>query len=286
MNERTDGWLTDWLTDWLSEQTDCLVGRWIIYSSIHSSIHPVIHCLFQRDMLRKLNRLNFSVFTVLQSTSQHRSRRLSSVFCHNHAQCKNGGFCILSHCTCDVGYTGSFCETRLQCKNDFDCLQKGKCELDSQTNTTFCNCNMTDGRYEGVFCQRKVDCHVSGNCLNNGQCQRDSVVTNKFYCQCRLGFTGPNCQDKTYCTADNNCSSGGICLNSSIVEKNKCKCDEYSGYTGYFCGLRVTPGMSWYFGTAQTSWIFFSVSFVIGMTFVEFDLVPVYIGTTVIINTV
>ena len=170
---------------------------------------------------------------------------MSSVYCSSNAQCKNGGSCITDSCSCVFGYTGSYCETRLECKSNFDCFQNGKCELDLQNNKTFCRCNQntsftTNGRYEGVFCEKKMPCHATGYCFNDGVCRRDSVVTDFFYCECRDRWTGSHCQEPMFCLLNNTCHHGGIC------NSNRCLCDPNSGYTGHFCELEITPGMSRY----------------------------------------
>lgn len=184
------------------------------------------------------------MITASQSTRNHRNKRLSSSYCNSNAQCKNGGLCELNSCRCPYGYVGNFCEIRLQCAHDSDCFRRGKCDLDSRTNTTFCNCDQSNGRYEGVFCERRLPCHSSGYCLNDGLCKRDSVATNSFYCQCTDGFTGSNCQEKTFCQLYDSCYPGGTCQYSYNFRNNSCLCDKRSGYTGYFCKLRITPGMS------------------------------------------
>ena len=172
------------------------------------------------------------------------------MYCSSDAQCKNGGSCIFDSCICAYGYSGTHCENRLQCASDFHCFQRGKCELDLQTNTTFCNCNSnSSGRYGGVFCEKTVPCHASGFCLNGGLCRRDSVATNVFYCACPDGFVGSNCQDNTFCHRQPGfCRHGGICQYLSIKKASVCSCDKNSGYSGYFCTLGVTPGMSWFCG--------------------------------------
>lgn len=160
--------------------------------------------------------------------------------CSSDEQCQNGGLCLHNSCVCDYGYTGSNCEAKLQC-NDSNCVNNGKCELDLQTNKTFCSCNqhtVSDGRFEGVFCEKKVPCHALGSCLNGGLCQRDPYVTDQFFCECRDGFIGPVCEERTSCRKNYpyKCRHGGVC------DSKICSC--VGGYTGYFCGLQVTPGTS------------------------------------------
>ena len=160
--------------------------------------------------------------------------------CSGDEQCQNGGRCLENSCVCDYGYTGSNCEAKLQC-NDFNCVNNGTCELDLQTNKTFCSCNqhpVSEGRFEGVFCEKRVPCHALGYCLNGGLCQRDPYVTDAFFCKCRDDFIGPVCGERTSCLKNNDCVHGGVCAS------NMCLCDQNSGYTGYFCELQVTPGMS------------------------------------------
>lgn len=113
--------------------------------------------------------------------------------------------------------------------------------MDLQTNKTFCSCNqypVSEGRFEGVFCEKRVPCHALGYCLNGGLCQRDPYVTDAFFCKCRDGFIGPVCRERTSCFENKDCLHGGVC------DFNMCLCDKNSGYTGYFCELQVTPGMS------------------------------------------
>lgn len=143
-------------------------------------------------------------------------------------------------CVCKYGYTGSFCEAKLQC-NDFNCVNNGTCELELLSNKTFCSCNhhaVSNGRFEGVFCEKKAPCHVLGSCFNGGLCQRDPYVTDAFFCKCLDGFIGPFCEERTSCRKYHafKCGHGGTC------NSNMCSC--VSEYTGYFCQLQVTPGMS------------------------------------------
>ena len=159
--------------------------------------------------------------------------------CSSDKQCKNGGLCLENSCVCKYGYTGSYCEAKLQC-NDFNCVNNGTCELELPSNKTFCSCNqhaVSDGRFEGVFCEKKAPCHELGSCFNGGLCQRDPYVTDAFFCRCRDGFIGPFCEERTSCRNHaNNCRHGGTC------NSNMCLC--VSEYTGYFCQLQVTPGIS------------------------------------------
>lgn len=99
---------------------------------------------------------------------------------------------------------------------------------------------MSDGRFEGVFCERKVPCHAAGYCLNGGVCRKDPYVTDGFFCKCRDGFSGSVCEERTSCVKHDDCLHGGVC------DFNVCSCDKNSRYTGYFCELEVTPGMSRY----------------------------------------
>ena len=176
------------------------------------------------------------------------------MYCSSDTQCQNGGLCKLNSCTCAYGYTGFFCETRLQCKNDSDCFRRGRCELDQKTNTTFCKCNQDcgPGRYEGVFCEKRLPCHATGYCLNRGLCRSDPGVKNLYWCQCPDGFTGSNCQEKTFCHFNSSCQHTGICQYSSNFTNGTCLCDKQSGYTGYYCELGITPGMSQLRRVAQT----------------------------------
>lgn len=160
--------------------------------------------------------------------------------CSSDEQCQNGGLCLNNSCVCVYGYTGLNCEAKLQC-NDFNCVNNGTCELDLQANKTFCSCNqqtVSDGRFEGVFCEKKVPCNALGYCLKGGVCHRDPYHADKFFCKCPDGFIGPVCEERTSCSNHfpYYCRHGGVC------DSNKCQCA--SGYTGYFCELQVTPGMS------------------------------------------
>ena len=87
----------------------------------------------------------------------------------------------------------------------------------------------------GVFCEKRVPCHAVGSCLNGGLCQRDPYLTDAFFCKCPDEFIGPVCEERTSCPK-HDCHHSGVC-NSSM-----CLC--VNGYTGYFCQLQVTPGMS------------------------------------------
>ena len=160
--------------------------------------------------------------------------------CSSDEQCQNGGLCLNNSCVCHYGYTGSNCEAKLQC-NDFNCVNNGTCELDLQANKSFCSCNqlaVSGSRFEGVFCEKKVPCNAIGSCLKGGLCHRDPYQTEKSFCKCQDGFIGPICGERTSCGNHfrYNCRHGGVC------DSNKCLCA--SGYTGYFCELLVTPGMS------------------------------------------
>ena len=245
MNIVTD-WLNDsyWVNDWPTDfwQTGRPTDR--ATTDPRPTYQPPARLILTRTDRPTVHRLTdrlIVLFSIHFSETANSNLGRFWAVCSSDEQCQNGGLCLHNSCDCPYGYTGSNCEVKLQC-NDFNCVNNGTCELDLQANKTFCSCNqqpVSGGRFEGVFCEKKVPCNAVGSCLKGGLCHRDPYVTDKFFCKCPDSFIGPVCEERTSCRKHfslYNCRPGGVC------DSNECLCA--SGYTGYFCELQVTPGMS------------------------------------------
>ncbi|MEO6193299.1 MAG: calcium-binding EGF-like domain-containing protein [Thermoanaerobaculia bacterium] len=88
-------------------------------------------------------------------------------------------------CTCEPGYTGTFCDVEIDECESSPCAY-GTC-VDGH-NSYSCQCQPG---YTGEICQFEIDECASNPCLNAGTCVD---ATNGYSCICSDGFTGDNCQ--------------------------------------------------------------------------------------------
>ncbi|KAH8412694.1 hypothetical protein KR009_004851 [Drosophila setifemur] len=155
-------------------------------------------------------------------------------------QCENQGYMNCGMCTCDEGWTGTYCtcptdasnattneallqqcrqprlgatqsqsQTSLVCSNHGDC-SCGSCECDPGFTGTFCQCR------ECVNCDEELaDCHC-------GQCV------------CKWGWSGTRCnckEDTDACMGP----TGEICSQRGACDCGKCVCEDR--YLGKFCEI-------------------------------------------------
>lgn len=125
--------------------------------------------------------------------------------------CKNGGSCkdgINNYtCSCQLGYTGNWCET------DIDDCVSARCENNATcvdgVNQFSCVCQTG---FSGKLCDIDVDDCVSARCANGAKCV-DGV--NQYNCVCQPGFTGELCDQEVTPTIT---TVGKTEINSTLVE--------------------------------------------------------------------
>nr|XP_006816061.1 PREDICTED: fibropellin-1-like [Saccoglossus kowalevskii] len=186
--------------------------------------------------------------------------------------CLNNGVCELDphdstlYCSCQVDFTGDYCETEmLVCSDSVPCLNGGVC-IESEAGN---ECNCAEG-YTGYLCETEFDCESNDDCFNGGTCDDE---TNR--CTCLSGVTGYhcervfptcNCSDTIECVNDvicpcccegeacvpepvcevdieigHGCLNGGVCTSDvDPTEFDYCQCPD--GYTGDYC----ETGKTWF----------------------------------------
>jgi hypothetical protein len=139
------------------------------------------------------------VFNKVLSTNEISMIQNNMTFCNgipsNHTSvCSGNGVCNnYDTCTCNVGWSGCFCDDELVCNGlkNIDpgvCSGVGKCISNEQ-----CKC---EGGYLGNYCQifycNGVLKNETNVCSSRGEC----VGIDK--CSCTNGYYGNNCEFNSY----------------------------------------------------------------------------------------
>lgn len=177
----------------------------------------------------------------------------------------NDGICTnATTCTCNTGYSGTWCSTVMDYCNGVTCGNGGTCVSTPGVGYT---CECTPGN-SGSLCQDKFDGCLSSPCADNGIC---TPSNGSYACSCQGGLNGTTCEyDSDVCApvacsvgstappchnsgfalvcnctnstgncgtscSVNPCQHGGVCMpfNSSLTAR-WCDC-EGTGYTGVYC---------------------------------------------------
>ncbi|KAK2169632.1 hypothetical protein LSH36_8g06022 [Paralvinella palmiformis] len=169
--------------------------------------------------------------------------------CGSHGNCisqPDGGF----KCSCDVGYTGSYCHQNINdcasspCQNHGTCIDgvnSFQCFCKEGWEGVYCNVNHDDCQpnpcRHGGICVDHVadytcicDSHCDSNTCNNGGTCID--LGDAFTCQCLPGWHGHLCQRSENHICDSKpCQHGATCINSG--DSYTCLCPD--GYDGINC---------------------------------------------------
>ncbi|XP_053469828.1 protein jagged-2b isoform X1 [Ictalurus furcatus] len=160
--------------------------------------------------------------TVASNTSVGGVRRISSNVCGSHGHCisqPSGNFT----CTCDPGYTGTYCHENVNDCVSSPCRNGGTC-IDG-VNSFQCFC--PDG-WEGKLCDLNVNECSRNPCKNGGHCQD---LVNDFYCECADGWKGKTCHSRESQCDSSTCANGGTCYDHG--DTFRCAC--LPGWGGRTC---------------------------------------------------
>ena len=148
----------------------------------------------------------------------------------SRSNCNNQGTCVDSPslnstftCSCDGGYSGTYCQTDINECASLPCSNGGTC-ID-QLNGFVCVCV---AGFSGVMCQTDVNECASGPCTNGATCVDHP---NSFTCLCVPGFSGLLCQTDVNECASQPCVNSGTCVDHT----NSFSCTCVAGYSGTFC---------------------------------------------------
>ncbi|XP_066271840.1 uncharacterized protein [Branchiostoma lanceolatum] len=159
----------------------------------------------------------------------------------NSDECQNGGTCTMESygyawCACPEGFSGPVCEFALgECEEDI-CVH-GDCVEWLCAGYYACNC---DEGYSGTYCDvqhNETDGCSSSPCQNGASCCEDPE--GGWYCDCPLGYEGPDCATfNDPCAGENPCMHGGTCqFDSTMPDYAYCQCPH--GFTGKVCETTV-----------------------------------------------
>ncbi|XP_060773694.1 protein jagged-2b isoform X4 [Neoarius graeffei] len=162
--------------------------------------------------------------TVASNTSVGGVRRISSNVCGSHGHCisqPSGNFT----CTCDPGFTGTYCHENVNDCVSSPCRNGGTC-IDG-VNSFQCFC--PDG-WEGKLCDLNVNECSRNPCKNGGRCQD---LVNDFYCECADGWKGKTCHSRESQCDSSTCANAGTCYDHG--DTFRCAC--LPGWGGHTCNL-------------------------------------------------
>ncbi|XP_068195689.1 protein jagged-2-like isoform X2 [Antennarius striatus] len=159
---------------------------------------------------------------VATNDTQKRVWHISSNVCGPHGRCISlpaGNF----SCSCDAGFTGSYCHENINDCAASPCMNGGTC-IDG-INSFQCFC--PDG-WEGRLCDVDVNECSRNPCRNGGRCVD---LLNDFYCDCVDNWKGKTCHSRESQCDSSTCSNGGTCYDHG--DAFLCSCP--SGWGGSTC---------------------------------------------------
>ena len=110
-------------------------------------------------------------------------------------------------CTCNVGFTGEFCDVVVDPCDGITCSNNGDCMV---VNTTQFVC-VCDAGFMGTECEIEINQCDSNNCSNSAVCVRENFPN--YRCECRPNFSGEFCE---ICDLPN-------CRTCSQTDENVCE---------------------------------------------------------------
>uniref|UniRef100_A0A1A8QS52 Delta-like protein n=1 Tax=Nothobranchius rachovii TaxID=451742 RepID=A0A1A8QS52_9TELE len=159
---------------------------------------------------------------VATNDTQQQVWHILSNICGPHGRCISlpaGNF----SCSCDVGFTGTYCHENVNDCASSPCKNGGTC-IDG-INSFECVC--PDG-WEGTICEADVNECSRTPCQNAGLC---IDLVNDFYCSCVDGWKGKTCHLRESQCDSITCRNGGTCFDHS--DSFLCSCS--SGWGGSTC---------------------------------------------------
>lgn len=118
--------------------------------------------------------------------------------CRHRCQCDNKALCdhVSGACTCQVGWTGTFCEKRER----ISLIRNPNSYVCSLLTSSVCVSACPQG-FHGLDCQEKC------LCLNGGTCDHVSGV-----CFCPAGWIGPFCNLSEFQVHQRKSTGAGVSL--------------------------------------------------------------------------
>ena len=127
------------------------------------------------------------------------------------------------------------------CTSDAQCMNGGKCIIQSDQHSTFNHCHCPEG-YTGDRCENycPLKCENDGIChqltTKNEQDVHSLGLSSDFVCKCKGYFTGTLCEiPYTNCANGFRCMYGGTCNHNDKVLSPANACDCPLGTTGNQC---------------------------------------------------
>lgn len=195
--------------------------------------------------------------------------------------CYHGGACIPGledeygneqlFCNCEdavdehgVKYVGKYCElpAETQCGDSTElfCVNGGYCKEDyMDAPHRPCRCGPDhDGPHcefaKGAVPECTLDCHNGGVCnvgirsfVEGDSYLQWSNYTNYQYCDCPVGFYGPQCDIPSSKCGEHHCFNGGVCVTkrgAGGITKEHCDCNaahtDAVSYGGRYCQYEST----------------------------------------------
>ena len=135
----------------------------------------------------------------------------------SHGTCHFNSTDIYFYCTCDLGWTGEYCDRPITSCVDDPCINGGACF--NEYGSFRCECPST---WVGRYCETAVD--ESAGCVDTDAhpCQNGAVCTDypmSYQCECSFGWMGRNCQYALRsCEQINPCDRGDCSFNGTRLQ--------------------------------------------------------------------
>ncbi|CAL8283426.1 unnamed protein product [Lota lota] len=155
---------------------------------------------------------------VATNDSQKGVWHISSSVCGPHGRCLSlpaGNY----SCSCDPGFTGTYCHENINDCDSEPCLNGGTCIDGVSSFQCFC-----PSGWEGSLCQMDVNECSPSPCENGGRCLD---LVNDFHCHCVDSWKGKTCSSRESQCDVSTCSNGGTC--SDHGDSFRCSCPERWG---------------------------------------------------------